>query len=615
MKTRNASTDCLSKAASFVIESLESRQLMASISINFQPSSSAIPGGMIADTGATYASRNGYTYGWESNISANTVQRTTSYTSYQRYKTFIQTQNNGDHKWEIALSSGKYAISAAGGDPSEFNSKINFTAEGTTLLFGTTTSSSRFIKGAKTIDVTDGKLTITNGSGAVNNKLLWIIIERVGDASGGGGSGGDGASISGIVFNDNNKNGKLDSGESTASGRTVFLDLNGNNIHDVGERSTQSNASGLYQFSNLDEGTYFVRRNFPAGYTYSTNPLNITLADGQAVTGANIGSTTGTTVPPDDDDDHDHDHIAPSNFEWRDAPHSDVGHTEPQTVTLGSKVYIFSGYQTKYLPGSRVDVFDMKTKTWSRKKDMPLPFTHSATALVGTDVWFAGGYITKPGSTTSQQTYLKDVWRYNSINDTWHKEGELPDWRSSSGMVYYKNKLYLFSGDDKARLNPVTTTWVLDLNNRAAGWKTLAPIPKGRSHFGIVELDGFVYIIGGQKLIDAESVHYADCWRYDIANNSWKQIANYPTVLSHVSPSSFAYHKRIIVAGGETSFNHSINNVREYNPATNTWRNLASLPGDRAAGVASFYGTQLFFTGGKLGGTIKTDTWWAEIGL
>ena len=33
--------------------------------VNFQPAGASIPSGYIADTGAEYGARNGFTYGWE----------------------------------------------------------------------------------------------------------------------------------------------------------------------------------------------------------------------------------------------------------------------------------------------------------------------------------------------------------------------------------------------------------------------------------------------------------------------------------------------------------------------------------------------------------------------
>ncbi|HEY0007921.1 MAG TPA: SdrD B-like domain-containing protein, partial [Tepidisphaeraceae bacterium] len=99
-------------------------------------------------------------------------------------------------------------------------------------------------------------------------------------------------SISGYTFNDSDKDGVLDTGESKAGGKTVFLDANNNSRLDSGERSVVTASDGSYTFTALAAGTHRVRRVFPTGYTYSTPLIDLTLSAGQKVTNAVIGSRT-----------------------------------------------------------------------------------------------------------------------------------------------------------------------------------------------------------------------------------------------------------------------------------------------------------------------------------
>ena len=64
--------------------------------------------------------------------------------------------------------------------------------------------------------------------------------------------------ITGIQFDDLNGNGIQDIGESGLSGRTVFLDTNGNRQLDGTELRTTTDSNGLYIFNNLRAGTYYV---------------------------------------------------------------------------------------------------------------------------------------------------------------------------------------------------------------------------------------------------------------------------------------------------------------------------------------------------------------------
>ena len=159
-------------AANFTAERLEARRLLAvSVGVNFQPAGSAVPSGYVADSGAAYGNRgNGFTYGWNS---LNDTTRDRNATADQLYDTLIHTSGK---TWEIAVPNGTYEVMLVAGDPSYFDSKYAFNAEGVLVLSGTPTSGNRFISAAQTVTVNDGRLTITNAAGASNNKLAFLEI-------------------------------------------------------------------------------------------------------------------------------------------------------------------------------------------------------------------------------------------------------------------------------------------------------------------------------------------------------------------------------------------------------------------------------------------------------
>lgn len=80
--------------------------------------------------------------------------------------------------------------------------------------------------------------------------------------------------------------------EPGQSGRTVFLDQNGNGRRDTGESSATTDADGGYSFAGLAPGAYRVVQQLPPGRAAST-PANathaVTLAGGQTVGGLAFG--------------------------------------------------------------------------------------------------------------------------------------------------------------------------------------------------------------------------------------------------------------------------------------------------------------------------------------
>jgi uncharacterized repeat protein (TIGR01451 family) len=76
--------------------------------------------------------------------------------------------------------------------------------------------------------------------------------------------------ISGQKFEDQNANGKKDAGEPGIADWTIYIDSNDNGSLDPGEPTTQTDASGNYEFSGLNPGSYVVRELNPAGWHCST---------------------------------------------------------------------------------------------------------------------------------------------------------------------------------------------------------------------------------------------------------------------------------------------------------------------------------------------------------
>lgn len=156
-----------------------------SVKINFQPSSAAIPAGYLPDTGALFGNRgNGYSYGWNLNNTSFTRDRNSSRSPDQRYDTLNHMQKSGGARaWEIAVPNGTYTVFVVSGDPDHTDSIFRVNVEGILTVSGTPNTSTRWFSGTRTVTVSDGRLTLANGSGASNNKICFIDIISATSAS------------------------------------------------------------------------------------------------------------------------------------------------------------------------------------------------------------------------------------------------------------------------------------------------------------------------------------------------------------------------------------------------------------------------------------------------
>ncbi|MEG4519985.1 SdrD B-like domain-containing protein, partial [Microcoleus sp. AT9_A5] len=95
-------------------------------------------------------------------------------------------------------------------------------------------------------------------------------------------------SISGRKFNDINANGIIDVGEPGIPGFTIYIDLNRNNIFDSSEPSRLTDATGSYQFNDLQPDTYTLREVQQPGFVATQVPDPVTIPLSTSATVANF---------------------------------------------------------------------------------------------------------------------------------------------------------------------------------------------------------------------------------------------------------------------------------------------------------------------------------------
>ena len=161
---------------------IEITQLFA-VKVNFQPKGSPLVDGYVPDYGHVFTEHaSGYSYGWNVDVSQTARDRKTA--ADGRYDTLMHTQLYGQATWEIAVPEGQYDVRIVAGDPSHSDSVYHFDVEGYFVVVnGAPTKAQRWVEGtAYTVQVfaTDGRLTITNGTNASNNKIAFVEIQQTG---------------------------------------------------------------------------------------------------------------------------------------------------------------------------------------------------------------------------------------------------------------------------------------------------------------------------------------------------------------------------------------------------------------------------------------------------
>lgn len=288
-----------------------------------------------------------------------------------------------------------------------------------------------------------------------------------------------------------------------------------------------------------------------------------------------------------------------SLLRWDTVTPSPIDRYEGPGTVVNGKLYVFGGFTNGELQATkRVDVYNPVTDKWKRLANMPIAVTHINAAADGQTVWFAGGFKgNHPGPV------IDDVWKYHVTSDTWSKGPSLPEVRGGGALVRLGRELHYFGGFKADRSTPGGNHWVLSLEG-GTNWTTAAPLPIPRGHLSGAALGGKIYAIGGalghdSKPVDVDAVH-----AYDPATNTWKAVASLPIPRSHFEPGTTIFNNRLLIIGGRSRPTGQIGlrDVTEYNPATNTWTALRPLPVPLTAPIAQVIGNQIIVTNGGLNG-------------
>lgn len=178
------------------------------IDVDFGTSASVPAAGYQLDAGAPFGPKQGsYTYGWVDagtgtplDVSAGARQRTSTLTTDPRQLSLIQMQSGSvpvPMAWELAVPVGTYQVTVGVGDAAALDSSHTVEVENSVAVNGfRPTSTNRFAAGTVTVNVIDGRLTVTP-LGGINTKITYLEVDfvdsnrpRVSQVTPGGGESG-----------------------------------------------------------------------------------------------------------------------------------------------------------------------------------------------------------------------------------------------------------------------------------------------------------------------------------------------------------------------------------------------------------------------------------------
>jgi len=172
-------------------------------------------------------------------------------------------------------------------------------------------------------------------------------------------------------------------------------------------------------------------------------------------------------------------------------------------------------------------------------------------------------------------------------------EASLPISLEESAAAAAGGKLYVIGGFDAAG-NSLRTVWVFDGNV----WKPGPRLPLGLDHTSAATLDDHLYVAGGHSF-GSDSPRF---FRLDGA--AWTELP--PMHHARGGHALLAAGGRLYVIGGNNAY-ANVAPAEVYDPATNSWSDLPSLPTPRNHVSGFVFGANVCVAGGRSPARTRVD--------
>ena len=284
-------------------------------------------------------------------------------------------------------------------------------------------------------------------------------------------------------------------------------------------------------------------------------------------------------------------------------------------VEAGGKMYVIGGFSENGKPApAMVYEYDAAADRWTKKKPIPVPVHHQAQTEYNGKIYVFGGCqrpLSGPGMGGWEP--VDNTWEYTPATDTWRALAPMPVKRCSAVAEEVGGKIYVIGGATIMENSGETALFgnrparVLGTNQAydpaTNTWATRSPMPTTRNHAFSGVVNGKIYVIGGRlgaaHVTASSNTDVVE--EYDPARDLWGAVkSRMPTPRSGGGWAT--YNGRIYVAGGEGQHeraNYSFRALEAYEPATNRWIILPSMPTSRHGAAGAFIGNRFHLVSGK----------------
>lgn len=220
-----------------------------------------------------------------------------------------------------------------------------------------------------------------------------------------------------------------------------------------------------------------------------------------------------------------------------------------------------------YLLGGRgdrgLDIFDPKTRRWSRGNGMPTQMHHMQCVVWRDDIYVATSWF----GPSPRESINPLMWIYSTKQNSWSSRKGLPATRrrGAAASVVYDDKIWVVGGNIGGHGPPARTLGWMDYYDLVKKkWVTNLPsLPQARDHVGGAIVKGMLCVAGGRdggaRSFFGATVKSTYC--YNFKTKKWKNM-NAPIPEGRAGAAiATTCDGKMMIAGGEGKFSPAFSRV------------------------------------------------------
>ena len=286
--------------------------------------------------------------------------------------------------------------------------------------------------------------------------------------------------------------------------------------------------------------------------------------------------------------------------DWRLVSNSPVAVQYAGTAMLGSQIWVAGGLLGSQSATTETEFYDPTLRTWNTGPPLPLSLNHAMMVSYHNTVWLIGGFTPKNGDVLGDVSAR--VLMLDKANNRWAYEPSLHHARAAGAAAVVGNDIVVVGGrTGTSSAQPVTTTEIYD----GTSWHDAKPIPVPGNHLAAASDGTYLYAVGGHQITETSIT--AALQRFDPATGQWTQLPPMPAAASGLG--AVIVGGQLITVGGDNALS-VFNTVRAYNLTTKKWSTLPPLPQPRTGLGVAYYNNILYAVDGasRPGHVASTNT-------